>query len=113
MQLMEQILLDDQSGAEFESDEVSALKRSWVSRFLKAGGLDQIISMMNEMLTELQQDNPAESVVEGAELNRKKKLLTLTLRVINVIVHVTITAVKNDRHGKIFSIKKINPDRPS
>lgn len=99
MQLIEQILLDDQSREDFENYEIARLKRSWVSRFLKAGGLDQIISMMNEMLVELQQDSLVKSVVEEAELSRKKKLLAMTLKVINVIVHVTITAVKNDPHG--------------
>jgi hypothetical protein len=98
MQIMEQILLYD-SKLDQKDKEVTSLRKTWVSRFLRVGGLDQIIQMMKKILHELQQNTKVD-LQTAIEMRRKKELLTLTLKLVMIFVQATITAVKEDVRGE-------------
>jgi hypothetical protein len=95
---MEQILLYD-SKLDQKDKEVTSLRKTWVSRFLRVGGLGQIIQMMKKILHELQQNTNVD-LQTAIEMRRKKELLTLTLKLVMIFVQATITAVKEDVRGE-------------
>lgn len=80
------------------------LKRTWVTRFLKSGGLNKLIAMMEKGLSELKQLR-VDLAPDSDAIVKLKEVLTVTMKIVGVFVSAAVCGIKNDLDADVFSIK--------
>ncbi len=109
--MVEQILYNsdetEQNPSPDQSDSLTKtreLKRTWVTRFLKSGGLNKLIAMMEKGLSELKQLR-VDLEPDSDAIIKLKEVLTVTMKIVGVFVSATVCGIKNDLDADVFSIK--------
>ena len=77
---------------------------TWVTRFLKSGGLEKLMALLEKVLAQLKEAKKEKKDV--SVIIKQIIVLSITMRIVRIFVTTTVCSLKQDANADVFSIKQ-------